>query len=319
MSFASGLEVITQEDAKAMSFALYEKLASDDPYQVKEAKDAITDFTRTRVREDGFYRKVMPMVPVTNDKLDRQYDSESPSIVIDREGPSPAAISIGFNTLPQNLYMLGERYVVAFGRISTPRFTKDVDLLRTWVMDLRQVLSDNAIKDILAEEDSKFLRAVNSAIVGPGMVVRQSGTVQYEQIAGAITPETLWESLKIVPNTPSSLEVQTVLLNNITIKDVCKFNEFEGSSDIVAGVMRDGWTMTKYLGTTWMITIKKGLVATNTMYHFADPTFMGKSFSLEDVVMYIERKAFMLEFFAYEFIGGAIGNTSSVARVDFLG
>jgi hypothetical protein len=33
--------------------------------------------------------------------------------------------------------------------------------------------------------------------------------------------------------------------------------------------------------------------------------------------MYIDRKAFMLEFFAYESIGAAIANVAAVARADF--
>jgi hypothetical protein len=50
---------------------------------------------------------------------------------------------------------------------------------------------------------------------------------------------------------------------------------------------------------------------------FADPKFLGKSFILEDTTLYVDRKAYMLEFFAYETLGGAIGNTNAVARVDF--
>ena len=41
-------------------------------------------------------------------------------------------------------------------------------------------------------------------------------------------------------------------------------------------------------GVKWIITIKKDLVPTNTMYHFADPKFIGKSYILEDTTMYIK-------------------------------
>jgi hypothetical protein len=33
--------------------------------------------------------------------------------------------------------------------------------------------------------------------------------------------------------------------------------------------------------------------------------------------MYIRREAYMLEFFAYEMLGGAIGWTSGLSRTDF--
>lgn len=309
--------VMTKEESRMISEAIFDKLSSRDSILVKEAEDAVNDFTRTKMREDGFYRRIMPPIPITNDELDRQVDTDKPVKVVDKEPDSPAAISIPFATLPTNLYIRGPRYRVMFDRIATPRFTKDVDELRTWIMDIRQVLSDNAIKDMLAEEDGKFLRAVNTALVGAGATVPTSGTVQHEVIAGGITRDTLWDSLKVMPNTPSNLEVHCVLVNNITIKEVGKFTHNEMGGTLSEDIMKNGWSLQKFMGVSWIVTIKKGLVATNTMYQFADPKFIGKSYILEDTTMYIRREAYMLEFFAYETMGGTIGHTSGLARIDF--
>ncbi len=309
---------ITQEESKLLNEAIFEKLASRDPLLEKQAVDAVNDFTRTKMREDGFYRRIIPPLPISNDELDRQVDTDKPVKIVDKEPDSPAAISIPFATLPTNLYIRGPRYKVSFDRIVTPRFTKDVDELRTWYMDIRQVLSDNAIKDMLAEEDGKFISAVNTALVGAGSTVPTSGVVQYEQIAGGITRDTLWDSLKIMPNTPSNLEVHCVLLNNITIKEIAKFGRNEMGGDISEQVMRDGWAMAEFMGVKWIVTIKKDLVPTNHMYHFADPKFIGKSYILEDTTMYIRREAYMIEFFAYETLGGTIGHTSGLAHAHFI-
>src|SRR4051812_7373255 len=191
-------QVLTQEESKMISEAIFEKLSSRDPFLEKQAVDAVNDFTRTKMREDGFYRRIMPPIPITNDELDRQVDTDKPVKVVDKEPDSPAAISIPFATLPTNIYIRGPRYRVMFDRIVTPRFTKDVDELRTWVMDIRQVLSDNAIKDMLAEEDSKFLSAVNSALVGQDTTVPLSNVAQWQTISGGITRETLQDAFKIM-------------------------------------------------------------------------------------------------------------------------
>lgn len=300
------MAVMTKEEALEVSRAIFEKLASRDMGLIKQAEDAVNDFTRTKMREDGFYRRIMPPIPITNDELDRAVDTDKPIKIVDKEGDSPAAISIPFATLPTNLYIRGPRYRVMFDRIATPKFTKDVDELRTWIMDIRQVLSDNAIKDMLAEEDGKFLRAVNTALIGPGLTVPTSGTVQHEVISGLITRDTLCDSLKVMPNTPSNLEVHCVLLNNITIKEVMKFGHNEMGGTLSEDIIKSGWSLKEFLGVKWLITIKKGLVPTNTMYHFADPKFIGKSYVLEETTMYIRREAYMLEFFAYETMGGTI-------------
>jgi hypothetical protein len=310
--------ITTQEESKILNETLFEKLSSRDPVLEKQAVDAVNDFTRVKMREDGFFRRILPPLPISNDELDRQVDTDKPVKVVDKEPDSPAAISIPFATLPQNLYIRGPRYKVTFDRIVTPRFTKDVDELRTWIMDIRQVLSDNAIKDMLAEEDGKFMTAVNSSIVGPGLTVPTSGVVQHEVIAGGITRDTLWDGLKIMPNTPSNLEVHTVLINHITIKDVAKFSRNEMGGDLSGDIMRQGWTLQEFQGKQWIITIKKGLVPTNSLYYFSDPKFIGKFYVLEDTTMYIRREAYMLEFFAYETIGASIGHTSGIARADYV-
>jgi hypothetical protein len=308
---------LAQEETQVLNQVLFEKLASNDPMMEKEAIDAINDFTRVRMREDGFLRRIMPPLQITNEELDRQVTTDKPVKVVDKEPDSPAAISVPFATLPMNLYIRGPRYLVMMDRILTPRFTKDVDELRTWIMDIRQVLSDNAIKDMLAEEDGKFITAVNTALVGAGSTVPTSGVVQYEQIAGGITRDTLWDAMKIMPNTPSNLEVHTVLINNITIKEVCKFGRTEMGGDMSQDIMQDGWSEQQFMGVRWIITIKKDIIATNSMYMFADPKFIGKHYTLEDTTMYIRREAYMLEFFAYETNGASLGHTSGLARADF--
>ena len=54
---------MTREQSRAINEALFEKLASRDPGLEKEAADAVNAFTRLKMREDGFFRKIMP--PVT--------------------------------------------------------------------------------------------------------------------------------------------------------------------------------------------------------------------------------------------------------------
>ena len=309
---------LSQQETKLINETVFEKLSSRDPLMVKEAVDAVNDFTRTKMRETGFARKVLPPIPISNDELDRQVSTDKPVKVVDKEPDSPAAISVPFATLPMNLYIRGPRYLVMMDRIVTPRFTKDVDELRTWIMDIRQVLSDNAIKDMLAEEDGKFLTAVNTALVGAGVTVPTSGVVQWEQFGGGINRDGLWDMLKTMPNTPSNLEVHTILLNHITIKDVAKFGRTEMGGDLSQDIMRNGWAEEEFMGARWIITIKKDLVATSTFFHFADPKFLGKHYELEPTTMYIRREAYMLEFFAYETTGLTIGHTSGLSRADFI-
>jgi len=305
----------TAAETRMINETLFSQLST--PGMEKRAIDAVNDFTRVKMREDGFYRRIIPPLQIANDELDRQVDTDKPVKVVDKEPDSPAAISIPFANLPINVYIKGPRYRVLFDRIVTPRFTKDIDELRTWVMDIRQVLSDNAIKDMLAEEDSKFLTAVNAALVGKDIIVPTSGVPQYVGISGGITRDTMQDAFKIMPRTPSHLEVHTVLINNVTIREILKWGRDEMGGDFSQDVLKNGWSEMEFMNARWIITIKRDLVPDDTIYMFSDPKFIGKSYLLEDTTMYIKREAYMLEFFAYETLGGALGNYSGLARVDF--
>lgn len=306
----------TQTETQMLNETLFEQLQT--PGMEKQAIDAVNDFTRTKMREEGFYRRILPPLQISNDELDRQVNTDKPVKVVDKEVDSPAAVSIPFATLPTNVYIRGPRYLVMFDRIVTPRFVKDVDELRTWVMDIRQVLSDNSIKDMLAEEDSKFLSAVNACMIGPDTPVPYNGNVvQWETIDGGITRETLQDMRKIMPRGPSHLEAHTALINNVTIKEVEKFGRDEMGGDFSQDVIKNGWAEANFMSMRWLITIKRDLVHDDSIYMFADPKFIGKNYLLEDTTMYIRREAYMLEFFAYQSAGGSIGHSGGLARADF--
>lgn len=304
---------------KATNQMFFEKITSDDSALFKDAQQAVNDFTRVKMREDGFWRKILPPVPIANDELDRQVDTEKNVKIIDKEPDSPAALSIPYATLPMNRYIQGPRYRVMFDRIVTPNFTTDVGRLRTWDMDIRQVLSDNAIKDMLAEEDGKAIRAVNTLLVGQDEIVPETGVSQWRKIDGGVTRITVNDALKVLPQTPSHLECATVLINNVTIKEIQKWGRTEVGGDLSEEIVRNGFAERVMFGVRFIITIKRNLVADNTIFMFAEPKFLGKFFILEDTTMHIEKKAYLLNFFAYEEIGSAIGNVAACGRVDFTG
>lgn len=284
----------------------------------KQAQDAVNEYIRVRMREDGFTRRIIPPVQITNDELDRQVDTDKPVKIVDKEPNSPAAISVPFATLPMNRYIRGPRFRVMFDRIMTPRFTKDIDELRTYDMDIRQILSDNAIKDMLAEEDGKFILTCNSLLGAAGSTVSETGTIQHRNISGGVTRDTIAEAMKILPQTPSHLNAATILVNNVTIWDVVKWGRDEVGGDLAQELLQRGFAEREIMGVRWIVTIKRDLVPDGSIYMFAEPKFLGKFFVLEDTTMYIDRKAFMLEFFAYQSAGCAIANVAGVGRANFV-
>ena len=48
------------------------------PGDERQAIDAVNDFTRTKMREIGFYRRVLPPLQIYDAKLDRLVDTQLP-------------------------------------------------------------------------------------------------------------------------------------------------------------------------------------------------------------------------------------------------
>ena len=310
---------VQMDDAvtKEVNKAFFDQITSGDAAMQKSAQDAVTEFTRVRMREDGFLRRILPPITVTNDDLDRRVESSLPYIVVDREPESPAAYSVPFATLPMNEYIVGDRYAVDFARILTPRFATDIDELRTYHMDIRQVLSANALKDALAHEDGRFIQSVNTAMIGQNQVVPAAGTALWQTIAGGITRNTVNDALKILNRTPASLPTATILANQVFAKDLQKWTRNDIGGDLSQEIYQNGIAERTIFGARWIFTIKRNLVPDNTIFMFAEPKYLGKFFILEDMTMHLEREAYMLQFFGYESLGAAIGNVLACARVDF--
>lgn len=295
---------------------LFDQLGT--PGMEKQAEDTLNRYTKTTMRETGVLRKIIPLQKLTNDQLDRQYDTPIPAKVFDKEMGMPAAISVPLNDQPINYYIEGPRYRVTPSRTLSPRFTVDVDELRTWEMDIRQVISDNALKDMMTEEDQKFFTAVNSALLGQDTVIPSAGGVAlWQGISGGIDRDTWNDALTVMKKTSFALSPHTVVINFVTIHELMKQGRDEMGGDYAQDIAKKGWASTEYMGTNLIVTIKRSLVPDNTIFLFADPDFIGKHCAIEDTTMYIKREAFMLEFFAYQTTGCTIAHIGGIARVDF--
>lgn len=281
----------------------------------KAAAEMATDFTRIRIRESSFFEKIMPGVKIGNDQLTPQLSTDKNVKLVEREPNSPAAITIPLGTQPVEFQFNGDRYAVYFDRIVTPKFTQDISRLRTYGMDIRQVLSDNAILDMEYEFDRKMLIAVQSIVGSQGSTVTETGQIQNIKIidTAGITRSSLFEMKKVLPRTYAHLEAVTILVNNVTIYDIAKFGRDEAGGDMSQTMFSDGFQTKQLLNANWIVTNKTTLVSESQFYLFASPEFMGKSFILDDVTMYVDKKAYNLEFFAYCERGATITNVASVA------
>jgi len=294
-----------------------------DRDEVKKAQDAATDYTRTQIREESFAFQLLPPEKATDDMLDRALD-ERLQIIWELEPDSPAAKWVPLQTIPDGEYIWDSRYIIPFARVLTPKFVKDVDELRTTRQDIRKILTDNSIKDGLAEIDTKYMETVNSIVFdapGAGLASNVTGKVQWIDTTDPLNRSSFAEAKKMLPRGNSDgkfrLRNYACLMNDVTAQDWLKLDRNAVGGDLSEDFFRNGLTTDTFLGVKSIFTIKDDLVPDNYVYFFAAPEFLGKCFYLTDWTMFMKKEAFFIEMFSYWLGGFAFGNVAGMAVARF--
>jgi len=286
----------------------------------KQAEDKVSSYLRVRQREEGFARKFYDVCDVTPSDLDKQVDTPLPVIVKDMEPNSAGAYTVPFGTSPMDSNLTAPRYRVMFDRIMSRRYVADVNELLTYDMDIRQIFNDFILKDILAEEDRKFMVTVDSIVLGQAINTPNPLLAACQAIeAGAIDRANLANAMRGLASTNRRLNAVAGLINNYTIWDVVALDRNSVGGDLAEDFFTNGFTERTIMGLKWNITIKNDLVLDNDLYLFAGPKFLGDFFVLDNICMSTKHEDFMLSFYAYECIGATVANIAAVALSRFSG
>lgn len=107
----------TANETAELNRVLFDRLLSSDPE--RQAAAAVNDFVRTKVREDGFWRRALnPLACARRPRFTCVRRDDTPL-------PLPAAVTLPFAALPTSHYIRGTSYRVWFsGTVRRPRFTR---------------------------------------------------------------------------------------------------------------------------------------------------------------------------------------------------
>tara|TARA_B100000579_G_scaffold300828_1_gene250775 strand:- start:21247 stop:22218 length:972 start_codon:yes stop_codon:yes gene_type:complete len=315
---------------EVMNREILDAITDAEDGQIKNAASAASNMIRRRIREDGFSRNILPPKTVTNDGLDRVPDHDRPVIIEDMEPGSKGAKSIPFGDSADTSTYYGNKFVCSFNVITTPEFTKDINELRTYRMDLRKVITDNALRDMQAEEDYQFINTVD-AIVGNAGGQSAAGYNQHINVTktGAIgnvagggsqffSREDYVQVLSVLEDL--SLNNGVVLMNRKTAKSFLTMDRSEIGGDLAQTLLTDGLGAlqeAEIFGVRHLFTIKRDIIPDDTVYIFAEPEYLGRFYTLQDPTMYVEKKKDILRFSARETLSVTFANLAGLGKVTF--
>jgi hypothetical protein len=289
---------------------------------VKKASAATSKATRTQVREEGFQRAILSFDMITNDDLDYFGDSELPGVWFELEPDSPPARIIPYHDTPNTFAYRAEKYVVLIAVITTEEATKNVNHLRTYKTDIRQIVNDNMLRDIHTAEDTAFLAEVDRIVgsaVPIGDVAWTTETQNVTMTNAAITRTNLKRSVSFL--TDRQLPIGVFLVNQRTANELLGWKRDEVGGDLSQDLLREGLKALdrfEVFGIPFISTIKNDLVANGVVYQFAPKEFMGNALMLEDITVTIKKEYDIIRMRAQEQVGLTIGNTRSLQRLQYV-
>jgi len=270
----------------------------------KEASVAMSAFVRQKLREDGFARKILEPIMVTQADLDRQI-TEEPTIIVEKE-PDSIAASIPFTARGEIRYFLGQRYPVTFFKVQSNEFKKSKFELATYRTDIRTVLQENSVKDLHKQEDQNFYNAVTNVSTANSNVFN---------IAGGFTVQTLMNGVKQL--LAYQFPVGCILMTQEMYADLLKQPATQVGSPIASELMRGQATLDNFYGFRIVTTNKNDILPNNQALVFAPPQYLGQFYLLQDAMVFLKTEADLITFLTYESIGLGIGNVNGVVVLNF--
>lgn len=275
--------------------------------RVKEAQDEGSAFIRTKVRQDSFARELINPIVLQDDEIDRDENTDQPKKIVEKE-PDSVATFVTFQGTGPRTWFRGPRYAVKFGKTESQRFTKNKWELMTYQNDIRKILSDNSVKDMADQEDTKFITTIDDLAALNAAVQITAGTgfnssafrkafqamVNRRQPIGKIasTKELYYEAIDLPATSVGD--------------DVASRHYDEGVED-----------EEKLWGIPVVSTIKSDIMNPKKAYVFAPENFLGNFFLLQDATLFIKQEADIIEFWSYAAPGIGIGNTIAFQVIQF--
>lgn len=281
--------------------------------RTKEAEAEGTAFIRQKLRQESFAREIIEPVMLADDEIDRDENTDQPKKIVEKE-PDSVATFVPFNGTAQRTWFRGKRFSVFFGKTESQRFTKNKFELMTYQNDIRKILSDNSVKDMADQEDSKFLDTIN-VIIAAALTTQRTAAGSFNSSAFKLGFQGLVNRRQ---------PIGKLLMSKSTYYEALDLPATSVGNDVASRHYDLGIEAEEKLwGIPVVSTIKREIVddvagsTRRSAYVFAPQNYLGVFFLLQDATLYIKQEADIIEFWSYAAPGIGIGNSLAVQRIDF--
>jgi len=290
-------------DAVTFNNLFIERLDTTEGLQKTAAQGAA--FVRSKIREIGFARRILPPEPVTRADTQRSTENDTLVKIVDIEHDS-YAMAVNFASEADERYIQGKRYAIPFFKVESEKFVKSEAELLAYDYPITKVIEENSVKDIQRIEDVKFIDYAESAISITGKRLASTAT--------AADRQQLTSLFKMIDYDQRS--VGTVLMNTVDFDDYMIQPATEIGSPLASEISVNGYKYPTILKRKLVITNKHDIVLPGEIWAFTDPAYLGNFFILNDVKFWIKKEADLVMWKTWEYVAEGFGNIRSLAKLE---
>jgi len=290
-------------DAQSFNNVFIEQL--DTTEGMKKSAAAGAAFVRSKIREIGFARRLLPPESVTRVDLTRSTDHDTLIKIVDIEHDSKA-MALNFASEADERYIQGKRYAIPFYKIESEKFVKSEAELLSYDYPITKIIEENSIKDIQKVEDITFINHAEAAISLTGKRLVSSAT--------SVDRRAMNSLFKMID--ADELLADVALMNTVDYNDYMVQPATEIGSPLASEITLDGYKYQTIMKRKLVVTNKLGIVLPGEVWAFAEPAYLGNSFILNDVKFWIKKEADMVIWKTWEYVGTGFGNIKSIAKIE---
>lgn len=325
------------QDARTFNDLFVHRL--DDPEAKKKMAALGGKMIRDRLREEAYSRPVLGTEPVTKADVrpSVRYDTVTKLVTLE---PRSRAMPLTFRGTPEARIIRAPRVEIPFYTISSELFEKPQQELYAYDIPLTKVVENNALKDIQEIEDREFTLHIEAAIqatqqeANGGVATTLNATaigagsvVEYSVRKGAVARAATTDNAVVYPLQKADLvygakmlshyrRAKKFLMTDTDFLDIYQWTVEDTGDRVQSETTVDGYKYTSLMGFSFVRTVKTDILRPGNVYVFTDPEWLGCFFILNNVQFYIDKKANMISFQAWEDIAIGIVNIASVAKIE---
>lgn len=272
---------------------------------IKKTATAGAAFVRSKIREIGFARRILPPESVTRADLTRSTDHDTLIKIVDIEHDSKA-MAVNFASTADERYVQGRRYALPFFKIESEKFVKSEAELLAYDYPVTKVIEENSVKDIQKIEDVKFIDYAEAAVAITGKLLVSTATSADRTEVNKL--------VKMVDY--DQLTADCILLNQMDYDDYLIQPATDIGSPLASDISVNGYTHDKILRRKIVVTNKHDILLPGEMWTFAAPAYLGNFFILNDMKFWIKKEADLIVWKTWEYIAEGFGNIKALAKIE---